>query len=261
MATVCQEARCPNIGACFAEGTATFMIMGRICTRRCSFCAVQQGEPQPLDDEEPARLAGAVAQMRLRHVVITSVTRDDLADGGALHFRHCAEEVEAALPDATIELLVPDFAGRRESLDEVLRGPVDVLGHNVETVPRLYPTVRPAASFERSLDLLRRARERRSDLPTKSGLMLGLGESHDEIEEVIVRLCSVGCSILTLGQYLQPTRDQLPVARYVAPEEFDDWADRARSLGFSAVQAGPLVRSSYHAAQLHSEASFPLEGS
>lgn len=247
LATVCQEARCPNVGECFAEGTATFMILGRVCTRHCRFCAVSHGHPEPLDPDEPRRLADAAAEMRLRHVVITSVTRDDLEDGGAAHFRRCAEALKTALPDCTVELLVPDFGGRPESLNEVLRAPMDVLNHNVETVPRLYPTVRPEADFDRSLVLLDHAHRQRPELPTKSGLMLGLGETADEIEQVLVRLRNAGCSILTIGQYLQPTHAQLPVTRYLPPQEFDHWAERGRSLGFAWVLSGPLVRSSYHA--------------
>jgi lipoic acid synthetase len=247
LATVCEEARCPNVGECFAEGTATFMILGRVCTRHCGFCAVEHGRPQPPDPDEPERLARAAAEMQLRHVVITSVTRDDLADGGGAHFRRCAEAVKAATPDATIEVLVPDFGGSAESLDEVLRAPIDVLNHNVETVPRLYPSVRPEANFERSLALLDCARRRRPTLTTKSGLMLGLGESAAEIEEALLRLREAGCSMLTLGQYLPPGRTQLPVVRYVEPEEFDRWGERARAMGFAHVLSGPLVRSSYHA--------------
>jgi len=247
LATVCQEARCPNLGECFAERTVTFMILGRICTRHCRFCAVEHGRPEPPDPDEPHRLAQAAAEMHLHHVVITSVTRDDLNDGGAAHFRRCAEEVKAALSDCTIELLVPDFAGRAESLDEVLRAPIDVLNHNVETVPRLYSAVRPEADCERSLALLERAHRRHPELATKSGLMVGLGETAAEVEQVILRLRQAGCSIVTIGQYLQPTRLQLPVQRYVPPEEFDRWAGVARSLGFSQVLSGPLVRSSYHA--------------
>jgi len=247
LATVCQEARCPNIGDCFADGTATFMIMGRLCTRRCRFCAVEHGQPEPLDPDEPRRLAQAAAEMQLRHVVITSVTRDDLGDGGAWHFRRCTEEIKTALTASTVELLVPDFAGRTESLDEVLCAPLDVLNHNVETVPRLYPVVRPEADFDRSVALLERANKRRPDLATKSGLMVGLGETATEIEQVLVRLHQAGCSIITIGQYLQPTRFQLPVERYVTPDEFEHWAEAARRLGFLRVLSGPLVRSSYHA--------------
>jgi lipoic acid synthetase len=248
LATVCQEARCPNLGECFAEGTATFMIMGRLCTRQCRFCAVEHGRPEPLDPGEPQRLARAAAEMRLRHVVVTSVTRDDLDDGGAAHFRRSAEAVKAAIPECAVELLVPDFQGRLESLEEILRAPIDVLTHNVETVPRLYPSVRPEAEFHRSLALLRHAHRKRPDLSTKSGLMVGLGETASEVADVLVRLREAGCSIVTIGQYLQPTRSQLPVTRYVPPEEFAAWAAKARALGFARAVAGPLVRSSYHAA-------------
>ena len=246
VATVCQEARCPNLGECFAERTAAFMILGRICTRACTFCAVAKGASAPPDPDEPVRLAGAALAMGLRYVVVTSVTRDDLPDGGAAHFRRCAEAVKAALPAASIEVLVPDFGGQAESLDEVLRAPIDVLNHNIETVPRLYAAVRPAADFERSLALL--ARAARAGFATKSGLMLGLGETDAEIEATLGRLRATGCSIVTLGQYLQPTRSQRPVARYVPPEEFARWAEVARSLGFNHAVSGPLVRSSYRAA-------------
>ncbi len=225
------------------------MILGRVCTRRCRFCAVQQGQPLPPDPDEPQRLAQAARAMALRHVVITSVTRDDLADGGALHFRLCAEAVKQALPNTTVEVLVPDFGGRADSLDDVLAAPIDVFNHNIETVPRLYPSVRPEADFGRSLALLETARRKRPDLAVKSGLMLGLGESDAEIAEVLGDLCRAGCSIVTLGQYLQPTRAQLPVARYVSPEEFDRWARVGRAMGIRRMMTGPLVRSSYHAGE------------
>ena len=257
VATVCREARCPNLGECFADGTATFMILGRVCTRRCGFCAVEHGWPRPADPTEPQRLACAAAEMDLRHVVITSVTRDDLPDGGASHFRRCAEAVKAALAQCSIEVLVPDFAGRRASLDPVLAAPIDVVNHNVETVPRLYATVRPQADFERSLALLKTARQRRPPVKTKSGLMLGLGETADEIHAVLCRLREGGCSFLTLGQYLQPTRENLPVVRFAPPGEFDEWAATSRSLGFEQVQAGPLVRSSYHAGACWRAAASP----
>jgi len=248
LATVCREARCPNIGECFAAGTATFMILGRRCTRNCRFCAVESAPPLPPDPEEPKRLGEAAAQLGLRHVVITSVTRDDLADGGAGHFRRCVEAVKARLPDCSIEVLVPDFGGRAESLAEVLRAPIDILNHNVETVPRLYPRVRPEADFDRTIALLREARRLRPDLVTKSGLMVGLGETGAEVEQVLFRLRDAGCAILTIGQYLQPTRRQLPVERYVRPEEFSAWERRGLEIGFECVVAGPLVRSSYRAA-------------
>lgn len=247
VATVCQEAQCPNLGECFDDGTATFMIMGRVCSRVCGYCAVEHGPLDPLDPKEPQNVARAAVEMGLRHVVITSVTRDDLPDGGAAHFAQCAGAVKAALPDCSVEVLVPDFGGQAESIERVADSPIDVLNHNVETVPRLYPTVRPQADFERSITLLERAHARRPELATKSGLMLGLGETDEEIEQVLVRLHEAGCSIITLGQYLQPTRKQLPVARYLTPEEFAAWAQRARAIGFTGVASAPLVRSSYRA--------------
>ena len=245
--TVCEEARCPNMAECWAHRTATFMLLGDTCTRNCRFCSVSHGKPKPPDADEPRRVAQAVARLGLQHVVVTSVDRDDLADGGAAHFSATAEAIRAALPDCTIEFLVPDFRPDAGAIDIVVRAPVDVLNHNVETVPRLYKRVRPGATYERSLALLRRARERRGDLRTKTGLMLGLGETRDEVEATLGDIANVGCEIVTLGQYLRPTAAQLPVERFLTPAEFDELGELARSFGFRHVESGPLVRSSYHA--------------
>jgi lipoic acid synthetase len=245
--TVCEEARCPNIGECWSHRTATFMLMGDRCTRNCAFCAVGHGRGDPLDPEEPGRVGEAVVSLGLQYVVVTSVNRDDLPDGGAAHFAATAAAIRARVPSCRIELLVPDFQGHRASVETVTASPVNVFDHNVETVPRLYRRVRAGARYERSLRVLEWARTARSDLFTKSGLMLGVGERRDEVEEVLRDLRGVGCDIVTLGQYLQPTRDHLPVMRYVHPEEFGDLRDFARGLGFRHVEAGPLVRSSYHA--------------
>jgi lipoyl synthase len=248
--TVCEEAACPNLGECFGHGTATFMIMGDLCTRRCPFCDVAHGRPQPLDAEEPARLAATVARMGLRYVVITSVDRDDLRDGGAGHFAACVQAVRAAAAGITVEALVPDFRGRLEAaLTGLAAAPPDVFNHNLETVPRRYRRVRPGADYAWSLELLRRFKDAHPQVPTKSGLMLGLGEEPEEVRQVLQDLRAHGCDMLTLGQYLQPSRAHLPVARFVPPAEFEELAGYARGLGFSAVASGPMVRSSYHADQ------------
>lgn len=246
--TVCEEASCPNLGECFAHGTATFMIMGALCTRRCPFCDVAHGRPLPLDPEEPAHLAEAVRLMNLRYVVITSVDRDDLRDGGAAHFAACVAAVRAAQPGIQVEVLVPDFRGRMEvALDALLREPPDVFNHNLETVPRLYRQVRPGADYAWSLSLIQRFKALAPAVPTKSGLMLGLGEEIPEVEAVLSELHAHDCDRVTLGQYLQPSRAHLPVARFVAPEEFEVLAEFSRTIGFEHVASGPLVRSSYHA--------------
>jgi lipoic acid synthetase len=246
--TVCEEASCPNLGECFAHGTATFMIMGALCTRRCPFCDVAHGRPLPLDPEEPAHLAEAVRLMNLRYVVITSVDRDDLRDGGAAHFAACVAAVRAAQPGIQVEVLVPDFRGRMEvALDALLRAPPDVFNHNLETVPRLYRQVRPGADYAWSLSLIQRFKALAPAVPTKSGLMLGLGEEIPEVEAVLRELHAHDCDRVTLGQYLQPSRAHLPVARFVAPEEFEALAELSREIGFEHVASGPLVRSSYHA--------------
>ncbi|MCG5500871.1 lipoyl synthase [Ectothiorhodospira lacustris] len=246
--TVCEEAACPNLGECFGHGTATFIIMGDICTRRCPFCDVAHGRPNPLDPEEPVNLARTVQAMGLRYVVITSVDRDDLRDGGAAHFVDCIRETRALCPDTRIETLVPDFRGRMEIALEILaQTPPDVFNHNLETVPRLYRQVRPGADYAWSLALLKAFKARHPDIPTKSGLMLGLGEDSAEVEATLKDLRDHDCEMLTLGQYLQPSRHHLPVSRFVTPEEFDRLAEAAYALGFSQVASGPMVRSSYHA--------------
>ncbi len=246
--TVCQEASCPNLAECFHHGTATFMIMGDICTRRCPFCDVAHGRPLDLDAGEPARLAEAVKKMRLRYVVITSVDRDDLMDGGAGHYADCIKAVRAANPGIKVEILVPDFRGRMEpALHQLTTTPPDVLNHNLETVPRLYKQVRPGADYQWSLDLLQQFKIGNPTVPTKSGLMLGLGETLDEIKQVMQDLRSHGCELLTLGQYLQPSPHHLPVTRYVTPDEFAELKLFGEQIGFSHVASGPFVRSSYHA--------------
>ena len=246
--TVCEEASCPNLGECFGHGTATFMIMGDLCTRRCPFCDVAHGRPAPLDPAEPEQLAEAVAAMGLRYVVITSVDRDDLRDGGALHFAECIEAVRRRCPITRIEVLVPDFRGRVDKAVLILaRALPDVFNHNLETVPRLYRMARPGADYAGSLALIERFKAEHPEIATKSGLMLGLGERREEVIEVMQDLRHHGCDMLTLGQYLQPSRYHLAVDRYWDPAEFDELGERARALGFSNVASGPLVRSSYHA--------------
>jgi len=258
--TVCEEAHCPNIHDCWARGTATFMIAGKECTRGCRFCSVETlKQPPPLEDEEPARLADAIERMGLEHVVITVVNRDDLADGGAEHYKQCVEAVHRRRPNTTIELLSSDLDGNWQSLEHLLAGiPLQVFAHNVECVPRLDEQVRdPRASFGQSVEVLRRAKELRPDLWTKSSIMVGVGEADDEVTEAMSLLREVGVEILTLGQYLAPGRPgtrYLPVNRYVTPEQFEIWAVKARKMGFRAVASGPLVRSSYRAGQLLEEA-------
>ncbi|MCL5668807.1 MAG: lipoyl synthase [Gammaproteobacteria bacterium] len=246
--TVCEEAACPNLGECFAHGTATFMIMGAICTRRCPFCDVAHGKPLPLDAEEPENLARVIEEMRLKYVVITSVDRDDLRDGGAQHFVNCIQAVRQHSPHTKIEILTPDFRGRMDiALAIVTQAPPDVFNHNLETVPRLYRQARPGADYQYSLTLLQRFKTLHPAVPTKSGLMLGLGEEIGEIEHVMRDLRAHDVDMLTLGQYLQPSRHHLPVIRYLAPEEFDRLAGLGKQMGFSNVASGPMVRSSYHA--------------
>jgi lipoic acid synthetase len=248
--TVCQEAACPNIAECFGQGTATFMILGATCTRACRFCAVRHGMPQTPDEGEPERLAEAAARLALRHVVVTSVTRDDLPDRGAGQFVAAIRAIRRRLPGAAVEVLVPDFAGSSGALQAVLDARPDVMNHNVETVPRLYARVRPGAKYRRSVALLARCKALAPGMLTKSGLMLGLGERTAEVLQVLGDLREVGCDLLTLGQYLQPTEAQLPVSRYVPPQEFHWYREKAQQMGFRAVAAGPLVRSSYHAKDL-----------
>jgi lipoic acid synthetase len=248
LSSVCEEAACPNLGECFSHGTATFMIMGDICTRRCPFCDVAHGKPLALDPEEPKQLAEAVALMKLSYVVVTSVDRDDLRDGGAQHFADCIKQIRAFSPDTRIEILVPDFRGREKIALQILsQQPADVFNHNLETVPRLYRQCRPGADYQGSLNLLQSYKQQRPDVLTKSGIMLGMGESLDEIESVLKDLRAHGCDMLTLGQYLQPSKDHLPVDRFVTPEEFDQLRIIAEDMGFSNVASGPMVRSSYHA--------------
>jgi lipoic acid synthetase len=248
VATVCEEARCPNLAECWAHGTATFMLMGDTCTRNCGFCAVSHGRPKPLDPGEPDRLARAVERLGLVHAVVTSVDRDDLADLGAGHFAAAVRAIHDRVPGCRVEVLTPDFQGRREAVDTVSRSPLSIFNHNLETVPRLYKRVRAGARYERSLDVLRWAGEFRPEgRLTKAGLMLGLGETMEEVLAVLRDLRAVGCDILTLGQYLQPSRQHLPVERYLDPSEFVELGSQARHMGFSHVESGPLVRSSYHA--------------
>ncbi|WP_371925141.1 lipoyl synthase [Pseudomonas sp. H9] len=248
--SVCEEASCPNLGECFSGGTATFMIMGDICTRRCPFCDVGHGRPKPLDRDEPKNLAIAIAELRLKYVVITSVDRDDLRDGGAQHFVDCLREIRQRSPGTQLETLVPDYRGRMEvALAITEQEPPDVFNHNLETVPRLYKAARPGSDFEWSLDLLEQFKRRVPGVPTKSGLMLGLGETDDEVLEVMQRMREHQVDRLTLGQYLQPSRSHLPVQRFVHPDTFARFAEQALAMGFSNVASGPLVRSSYHADQ------------
>lgn len=255
LSTVCEEAQCPNLGECFGHGTATFMILGDICTRRCPFCDVAHGKPRPPDPDEPEHLARSIALMGLEYVVITSVDRDDLRDGGAGHFAACLRAVRAKTPDTSLEVLVPDFRGREtEALDAFTGGAVpNVFNHNIETVPRLYRRARPGADYGGSLHLLRDFKARHPDVPTKSGLMLGLGEKPEEVLAVMTDLRAHGCDMLTLGQYLQPSREHLPVLRYWTPEEFETLRLRGESMGFAKVASGAMVRSSYHAGQQATE--------
>lgn len=246
--TVCEEARCPNVAECWGQGTATFMILGDICTRACRFCAVTTGRPVGLDLEEPERVADAVELMELRHAVITSVNRDDLPDGGAGIFRETIRAVRRRCPDTAVEVLIPDFQGDWAALAVVMEEEPEILNHNVETVPRLYKAVRPGARYRRSLELLRRAKEMRPGALTKTGVMLGLGETADELDALMEDLVRNSVDILTAGQYLQPTPAHLPVERFVPPDEFRAVAERGQAIGLRHVEAGPLVRSSYHAA-------------
>lgn len=248
--TVCEEASCPNLAECFAGGTATFMILGDICTRRCPFCDVGHGRPLAPDENEPYNLAKTISEMNLRYVVLTSVDRDDLRDGGSQHFADCIREIRALSPEIKIETLVPDYRGRMDiALDITGTELPDVFNHNLETVPRLYKMARPGSDYQWSLDLLKRFKDLYPDIPTKSGLMLGLGETNEEIIEVMKDMRAHNIEMITLGQYLQPSRDHLPVKRFVTPEEFEELGQIAKELGFDKVASGPLVRSSYHADQ------------
>jgi lipoic acid synthetase len=246
--SVCEEAACPNLGECFQHGTATFMIMGDLCTRRCPFCDVAHGKPLALDKDEPAHLADAIQAMALKYVVITSVDRDDLRDGGAGHFADCIAQIRLKTPQTKIEILVPDFRGRMEKAVAILaQQPCDVFNHNLETVPRLYKQIRPGADYQGSLELLRLYGACQPQTPTKSGLMLGVSETPEEVQQIMQDLIAAGCSMLTLGQYLQPSKAHLPVQSYITPAQFDDYAVIAKKLGFKQVASAPMVRSSYHA--------------
>lgn len=249
LTTVCEEARCPNRAECWSRKTATFMIMGDTCTRPCGFCSVHKGTPEALELDEPARVAEAAARLGLKHVVITSVTRDDLPDGGAEHFRQCILAVRSRT-GAAVEVLTPDFQGNKRAIDIVLSAGPEVFNHNTETVPRLYKKVRGRADYQRTLDFLAHVKNQRPETITKSGLMLGIGETIEELFEVLADLRGVQCDTLTLGQYLAPTLKHIPVARFLPPAEFDDIANQARRLGFKKVVAGPFVRSSYHADEM-----------
>ena len=249
--TVCEEASCPNIGECFNAGTATFLIMGPACTRACPYCDIDfEKKPKALDPTEPKRLAEAVRRLALNHVVITSVNRDDLQDGGASQFARCIEAIRSVSAQTTIEVLIPDLCGNWDSLEVILQAKPEVLNHNTETVPRLYRRVRPQGNYQRSLELLRRSRELAPWTYTKSGVMVGLGETDAEIREVMQDLRAVGCDILTIGQYLQPSQKHLDVAQFITPVQFDAWRELGESLGFLQVVSSPLTRSSYHAEQV-----------
>lgn len=249
--TVCEEARCPNLGECFSRGTATFLILGNICTRNCGFCAVEHGDPVPADEKEAEKVAQAVEKMGLRYVVVTSVTRDDLPDGGASHYAKTIQAIREADGSAKVEVLIPDFQGNPSSLAMVLDASPDVLNHNIETVLRLYPKVRPQADYEGSLRLLKRSREYNPHLFTKSGFMLGLGEMREEVLDLMENLRQVECDFLTIGQYLQPRPDRLPVVRFIPPEEFEEYKRIGEEMGFKAVASGPFVRSSFHASEMY----------
>ena len=258
LATICEEAKCPNIGECFGERTATFLILGRVCTRNCRFCAVQHGRPAPVDAQEPRHLVDAVRQLGLRHMVITSVTRDDLPDGGAAHFAACIDAVHSSTP-ATVEVLIPDFQGQQVPLQTVLKASPEVLGHNVEIVPRLYPEIRAGADYKRSLRLLGQAKELCPSACTKSGLMVGVGEREREVFDVLRDLRRANCDFLTIGQYLCPSPQHYPVVEYVSPMTFDQYARMAKDMGFRGVLSGPFVRSSYRAAELLENARKELQ--
>lgn len=253
--TVCESAACPNAGECWNHRTATFMILGNVCTRRCGFCAVSKGAPLPVDYDEPRRVAEAAAALGLRYVVVTSVNRDDRKDGGAELFALTIRALRERIPGCKVEVLIPDFQGSHAAMEVVMEAAPDVLNHNIETVPRLYRQVRLGARYERSLDILAYAKQLRADIPTKSGIMLGLGETMDEVHQVMRDLQAHRVDILTIGQYLRPSPKHLPVLRYVHPEEFRELAVLGREMGFAHVESGPLVRSSYHAAEAHAGAA------
>jgi lipoic acid synthetase len=252
--TICESAHCPNAGDCFSRKTATFLILGNVCTRNCTFCAVAKGQPLAVDDEEPEHLLAAVEKLGLRYVVITSVTRDDLDDGGASHFARTVRLIHEGRPGTLVEVLVPDFRGSLEALQVVAAARPEVINHNVETVPRLYPWVRAMADYQRSIRLLSRVKDLEPGIVTKSGLMLGLGETRDEVVEVMKELREARCDLLTLGQYLPPSKQHYPLSRFVTPEEFSELAVTGRELGFTEVASAPLVRSSFKAAELYAKA-------
>ncbi len=258
--TVCEEAHCPNIGSCWERRTATFMVLGDICTRACAYCAVTTGAPRPLDLQEPVRLAETVEKMGLRYAVITSVNRDDLPDGGAFVFAQCIRQVRKRVPGCKVEVLIPDFCGNWDALATVIAASPDTLNHNIETVRRVFPRVRPKGDYDQSLELLSRAKAAVPDAVTKSGMMVGLGETRDEIIETIRDLRSVDCDLLTIGQYLQPSSKHIPLARWYTPQEFDDLGGEAEAMGFQHVASGPLVRSSYHADEQHAAATAAIAG-
>ena len=249
--SVCEEAKCPNRGECFSKGTATFLIMGDVCTRNCTFCAIKKGNPKKLDEKEPENLKKAVSELNLKYIVLTSVTRDDLEDGGANHYERCIKAIKSLDRKIFIEVLTPDFNGSKSSLEKVIKSGVDVFNHNVETVPSLYNRVRPMAHYKTSLKVLEMAKEIKPDLPVKSGIMVGLGETNKEIKETLKDIKSTGCDLLTVGQYLQPKSSNLPVVRYLKPDEFDEIKEFAISIGFKGVFSGPLVRSSYFAHEMY----------
>ena len=253
--TVCEEARCPNIGECWEARSATFMILGDICTRRCHYCAVTTGRPIGIDVSEPERLAQSVARLGLNYCVITSVNRDDLADGGALVFAACIRKIRELLPECKVEVLIPDFGGSRKALRKVMDAKPDVLNHNIESVRRVFPSVRPLGGYDLSLELLAQAKQMDPYVPTKSGIIVGMGEDIEEVTETMKDLRAVDCDLLTIGQYLRPSPKHLPVSRYYTPAEFEALAETGRSLGFKHVASGPLVRSSYHADRQHEAAS------
>jgi lipoyl synthase len=249
--TVCVEARCPNRAECFSDGTATFLIMGNVCTRNCGFCMISHGNPLPLDDKEPERIADAAENLNLHHIVITSVTRDDLPDGGAAHFAECVRQCRNRVPEAAIEILIPDFRGKNNALDLVIDCRPDILSHNVETVGRLYTRIRPQADYQHSLELLACAQKK--NITAKSGIMVGLGETDEEVIKVLRDLHAAGCRMVTIGQYLQPSREQTVPQRYVLPEQFSYYEESGRAMGFRTVLAGPYVRSSYHASKVYAQ--------
>jgi len=251
--TVCQEAKCPNIWECFSNHTSTFLIMGPNCTRNCKYCNVTSGLQNKIDPDEPSIVAKAAKILGLTYVVVTSVTRDDLPDGGAGHFAKTINEIKRRIPGSKVEVLIPDLQGSKDALIEIVKAKPDVLNHNIETVSRLYSIARPQANYDRSLELLKRVKEIDSNMPTKSGIMLGLGETDWEIEKTLEDLLNVNCKMLTLGQYLSPTKDSIPIDRFVTPDEFDSWKQNALKMGFTQVASGPLVRSSYHANELFGE--------